>query len=456
MPQQPLYSDNVKMAGTEVAKRGFAYFQERRVHLIQKDAESSIALVEGSEIYCVHLRFDENKQLLSYSCSCPYGAFCKHIVATLYEMDRQKEDIPFTDPNDILRLALRLLAHEEDKVDVPLLLDLPLERVVDPKNRHTLVCAFLEAMVSDYDATQFIEDFQKKMGLSDEDVLSLFPEFVNEHTGKATDSFVKYLLTRKNTVAFQEAFLKAKGRFSYLSLKFPLEKATEELLLSMMKATGDNMPFLDEAIRRKDKKLIETILSRMKKVEDLRLRLPFLKAIFDKEELSALFSKCLGKIRPGDFLFLRPYLREEDVRIQDLKAIIDGEDMERLMRGEKTKASISQLSAENLVMVYPYVSNKTIQEKIQRRVEVRMTQAIKKNQSIADDLPVLVEYAAKYRFPFLLELLECVEMQDKMAQSDELKACVYRAYHILGLDDKAGLKKIKEEKDADTEKVSLC
>ncbi|MBN2318558.1 MAG: DEAD/DEAH box helicase family protein [Acidobacteria bacterium] len=77
--------------GQKIKNRGRDYFERNCVSIVYEDADFVSAEVRGTRTYDVDLE-RENKSLI-YSCSCPFFEdnfnICKHIWATLLEMEKQ-------------------------------------------------------------------------------------------------------------------------------------------------------------------------------------------------------------------------------------------------------------------------------------------------------------------------------------------------------------------------------
>ncbi|MCX7715028.1 MAG: DEAD/DEAH box helicase [Clostridia bacterium] len=86
--------------------RGLDYFRQGRVHLRRRDTNIISAIVDGDDLYDVHIRFFQDK-IKDYFCSCPYyqtmQSTCKHIVAVLKQRQAELTEYDnFTDENDII------------------------------------------------------------------------------------------------------------------------------------------------------------------------------------------------------------------------------------------------------------------------------------------------------------------------------------------------------------------
>jgi len=77
--------------GQKIKSRGLEYFQRNSVSIVYIDSEFVSAEVRGSHTYDVDL--ERKNRTLIYSCSCPFFEdkfnVCKHIWATLLEMEKQ-------------------------------------------------------------------------------------------------------------------------------------------------------------------------------------------------------------------------------------------------------------------------------------------------------------------------------------------------------------------------------
>ncbi len=88
-----LCNENLSFFTRQSLDRGERYFYEDRVRLTYADfAKGEFhANVEGSYSYAVRIDFQKN-HIKKAVCNCPYSGvgYCKHIAATLYEIDKQK------------------------------------------------------------------------------------------------------------------------------------------------------------------------------------------------------------------------------------------------------------------------------------------------------------------------------------------------------------------------------
>ena len=76
-----------------ILSRGKDYYKENRILDIWHQEDTVTAYVNGSNIYRIELRVNDN-ELNNFYCSCPYredGEYmCKHIAAVLYYMEENE------------------------------------------------------------------------------------------------------------------------------------------------------------------------------------------------------------------------------------------------------------------------------------------------------------------------------------------------------------------------------
>lgn len=95
-----------KHCSATIYKRGLEYLREGRVHLRKRSDDMISAVVDGTELYNVQIKFSGNEPK-DYFCTCPYyetmGSMCKHIVAALKQRQSELlEGAGYTDENDRL------------------------------------------------------------------------------------------------------------------------------------------------------------------------------------------------------------------------------------------------------------------------------------------------------------------------------------------------------------------
>jgi len=84
-----------------IVSRGYAYYTEARVEELDEYYDNCFSSeIEGSELYVPEIELDDDGTVLSWDCDCPYGDFCKHLVAMMYEI-RDVVKFPRTAGNGI-------------------------------------------------------------------------------------------------------------------------------------------------------------------------------------------------------------------------------------------------------------------------------------------------------------------------------------------------------------------
>ena len=74
---------------TETRERGQKYYEEGRVHFLEKIGNSYFAIVEGTESYVVIINQVDDSHI-RFWCSCKYNTFCKHLYAVLLAIRNKK------------------------------------------------------------------------------------------------------------------------------------------------------------------------------------------------------------------------------------------------------------------------------------------------------------------------------------------------------------------------------
>ncbi len=113
--KQLTWDDLEEWAGSRVLGRGQSYQRSRRVEgLAQTQKGEIVAWVQGGKRYATVVGF-EDAELVS-TCTCPYGATCKHAVAVMLEyLDQVKKNIevPIIDEQDRRLLLLKDFPDDE-------------------------------------------------------------------------------------------------------------------------------------------------------------------------------------------------------------------------------------------------------------------------------------------------------------------------------------------------------
>ena len=74
-----------------ILKRGLSYYKNSAVQSVDEVNKGNyFAIVEGSEVYELELKI-ENNSIKNINCSCPYdGGICKHAVAVLFTVQAEE------------------------------------------------------------------------------------------------------------------------------------------------------------------------------------------------------------------------------------------------------------------------------------------------------------------------------------------------------------------------------
>lgn len=85
---------NFRSFTNSTRSRGLEYFQKGKVAGLSYRNLVAKATVNGERDYRVSITFNKNGKIARASCSCPYGydGYCKHIAATIYEIDYQRSE----------------------------------------------------------------------------------------------------------------------------------------------------------------------------------------------------------------------------------------------------------------------------------------------------------------------------------------------------------------------------
>jgi uncharacterized Zn finger protein len=113
--KQLTWDDLEAWAGSRVLSRGQGYQRSRRVEgLAQTQKGEIVAWVQGGKRYATLVDFEDGE--LVSTCTCPYGATCKHAVAVMLEyLDQLKKNIevPIIDEQDQRLLLLKGFLDDE-------------------------------------------------------------------------------------------------------------------------------------------------------------------------------------------------------------------------------------------------------------------------------------------------------------------------------------------------------
>ena len=67
----------------EIIERGKEYYEKNRVFFLEKIKDTYYAIVGGTGLYVIEIKYDKNKKVMTTYCSCPCEFPCKHLVATI-------------------------------------------------------------------------------------------------------------------------------------------------------------------------------------------------------------------------------------------------------------------------------------------------------------------------------------------------------------------------------------
>ena len=82
--------DFEKTIDPTILKRGSDYFSNGYVAELEENGGLWVAEVNGSENYNVEITINKIREIVKYSCDCPYdGMICKHTVAVLYAIQKE-------------------------------------------------------------------------------------------------------------------------------------------------------------------------------------------------------------------------------------------------------------------------------------------------------------------------------------------------------------------------------
>lgn len=85
----------------KILYRGLDYYKNHRVKRIVQVDNGYLATVDGSEDYEVFIEVNDNDEVVSMTCNCPYakkGYYCKHEAAVLFEIYSEEEVIDDENP----------------------------------------------------------------------------------------------------------------------------------------------------------------------------------------------------------------------------------------------------------------------------------------------------------------------------------------------------------------------
>ncbi len=95
----------------KIINRGLSYYNDGLIEEVNRIGEFEfVGVVQGTDEYNLHIKFNENLDVINHNCDCPYdwGDYCKHIVALMYYINElELYDEPFFKSNyDYLKEVL--------------------------------------------------------------------------------------------------------------------------------------------------------------------------------------------------------------------------------------------------------------------------------------------------------------------------------------------------------------
>lgn len=79
-----------------ILERGYEYYLENRVNLLEVNDTLILANVKGTEVYSVSIYHDQYGNIEEMECDCPYaetGNYCKHEAAVLYTYFKEENEL---------------------------------------------------------------------------------------------------------------------------------------------------------------------------------------------------------------------------------------------------------------------------------------------------------------------------------------------------------------------------
>ena len=104
-----LFKDNLdKLFPSEIRSRGLEYYNNHRIFFLEQLGDTYFALVGGSELYVITIKYNETNKIMQVNCSCPCTFHCKHIYAVIlairnhefkkfYKITHKSDDINLLD-----------------------------------------------------------------------------------------------------------------------------------------------------------------------------------------------------------------------------------------------------------------------------------------------------------------------------------------------------------------------
>lgn len=259
-------------AGNTIFQRGKKYFLSKTVGKITIKKGNYIAKVRGTYNYEVIYNHNNNK----FSCSCPYGSFCKHRVAFGLKLIKEWGDLQKTIQN---------INNEYNSIDDELKIEF-LQKIlsenIDIKIEFDRFCKFKTKEVSDVDIEEVAQEIYDELSFYDaEYIYDQMPsgyyqepyetayEILEEKLGEFEDILKEYL----DNNHFDNALLYFLG--IVLGILNAEETEIGEMVGDIFESYYSSMEIFTKSIARQNqniqKQVLESFFKQIKKYEKLRL-----------------------------------------------------------------------------------------------------------------------------------------------------------------------------------------
>ncbi len=205
------YIKNLENVSKKIISRGKVYFLADKVKDIRHEDNEYQAKVIGNDSYDVSLSLNGDK-LVSYSCSCPFPALCKHVVALLYAIeDNENKKDPY---EDFLKKTRSLSFNNsfEEFYGLPYKIN-ALSNKMSKEEYISLLCLYLQEMSSNECLFQEgniqsrFSIFFEKMKFSDDEIFSIIEKVLNSLVNNLEGSlrfFSSFLKDEKTSQLLQQ------------------------------------------------------------------------------------------------------------------------------------------------------------------------------------------------------------------------------------------------------------
>ena len=103
----------------KVLDRGINYLENGSVTEIEElDKNDFNAIVMGTEVYSVNIVLNKKEELFTHECNCPYdfGPICKHKVAVLLLIRRNKRDGTVLKKGNLTKIKQELKSYQKNEL----------------------------------------------------------------------------------------------------------------------------------------------------------------------------------------------------------------------------------------------------------------------------------------------------------------------------------------------------